>query len=185
MIKNTETHYGGIAMSFHWLTAIVVIALFGLGLWMTDLSYQDAWYQEAPFIHKSVGISLFMLTLLRIVWALTNLKPLPPAGSPLWEQRIAVLVHRLLYVLLIVLMISGYFISTADGRGVSVFGWFEVPALPWAIEEQEDIAGEVHEILAFSLIGLMVLHAGAAFKHHFLSKDNTLRRMLPFFKVSE
>jgi len=185
LIRNTEVRYGIVTISLHWLTAIVAITLFGLGLWMTDLSYQDAWYTKAPFLHKSVGILLFILTLLRIAWMLSNPKPLPPAGSPVWEQRVAVLVHGLLYILLLTIMISGYLISTADGRGISVFGWFEVPALPWAIADQEDIAGEIHEILAFSLMGLVVLHAGAAFKHHFLSKDDTLRRMLPFFKTQE
>lgn len=182
LLRNTEIQYGTLAILFHWLTALIVIALFGLGLWMTDLSYQDAWYQRAPFLHKSVGILLFIFTLLRIVWMLTNPKPLPLADSPLWEHRLAITVHGLLYLLLIAIMSSGYLISTADGRGISVFDWFEIPALSWTLENQEDLAGEIHEVLAFSLMGLVALHIGAAFKHHFVNKDNTLKRMLPFFK---
>jgi len=182
MFKNTEIQYGIPAMLFHWLTVVFVFTLFGLGLWMTNLSYQDVWYQRGPDLHKSIGILLFTLTFLRIIWMLMNPKPRPPASSPLWEQRLAVTVHGLLYLLLVVVMTSGYFISTADGRGIAVFNWFEIPALPWTVENQEDIAGEIHEVLAFSLIGLVVLHAVAAFKHHLISKDNTLRRMLPFFK---
>jgi len=73
---------------------------------------------------------------------------------------------------------SGYMISTADGRPISVFNWFDIPALPALIEQQEDIAGEIHFISATTLITLSLLHAAAALKHHFIDKDNTLRRML-------
>ena len=86
--------------------------------------------------------------------------------------------HGLLYVLLILVMISGYLISTAEGRPIEVFDWFAVPATLSGIEHQEDIAGEIHELLAFALIGLSLFHAGAAFKHHFHDRDATLRRML-------
>lgn len=175
--KNTEARYGLPAVLIHWLTALTVFGLFGLGLWMRGLDYYHNWYQSAPDLHKSVGVVLFVLTLARLSWMLWNPKPPPPAGSPAWERWAAKGVHWLLYALLFMVMISGYLISTADGRGIAVFGWFEIPALPWAVENQEDIAGEVHEILAFSLIGLVVLHALAALKHQFISKDGTLRRM--------
>ena len=175
---NTAQRYGLPAMFMHWLTAITIFGLFGLGLWMTELDYYHAWYKRGPDLHKSIGILLFFITLLRIAWMLLNPKPLPPAHSPAWERRAAHITHGLLYLLLLAVMLSGYLISTADGRGIGVFGLFEIPALPWAAEHQEDIAGEIHEILAFSLIGLALLHAGAALKHHFMNRDDTLRRML-------
>jgi cytochrome b561 len=75
-------------------------------------------------------------------------------------------------------MLSGYLISTADGRAVEVFGWFSIPATLSGLENQEDIAGEIHEWLAFTLIGLVMLHALAATKHHFINRDATLKRML-------
>lgn len=175
--KNTERRYGLPAVLIHWLTVLTVFSLFGLGLWMRELDYYDSWYKTAPNIHKSVGIVLFVLTLVRLGWMLFNPKPLPPAGSPAWERGSAKIVHCLLYWLLFAVMISGYLISTADGRGIAVFGGFEIPALPWTVENQEEIAGEIHKVLAFSLIGLAVLHALAAFKHQFVNKDGTLRRM--------
>lgn len=178
MSSQTRQGFSRLSIILHWLSVPMVLGLFILGLWMSELDYYSEWYRRAPHIHKSVGLLLFALTLLRLVWTLTVSKPLPPAGSPPWECFAATLVQHTLYLLLFLLMFSGYLISTADGRAVAVFNWFEVPALPWSLENQEDIAGEIHAILAFSLIGLIVLHAGAALKHHFFDKDDILRRML-------
>jgi cytochrome b561 len=75
-------------------------------------------------------------------------------------------------------MVSGYLISTADGRAIEVFAQFQIPALPWSIEQQEDLAGEVHESLAWILMGLVALHALAAVKHQLIDKDATLMRMI-------
>lgn len=100
------------------------------------------------------------------------------AGVKRWEQRAASLAHGLLYVLLFAVMAAGYLISTADGRAIEVFGLFEVPATITGIEEQEDMAGEVHLVLAITLISLASGHALAALKHHFIDRDRTLKRML-------
>lgn len=86
----------------------------------------------------------------------------------------------LLYVLLLVLLLSGYLISTADGKPISVFGWFEVPALFSGAGQQADLAGDVHLWLAWSLVLLSALHALAALKHHFVDRDTTLKRMLGY-----
>lgn len=178
MLNNTEQRYGLVSMTIHWLTVLTVLSLFGVGLWMTGLDYYHAWYKKAPDLHKSVGLLLLALTLVRIIWIIINPKPRPVPNSKHWERSVAAAVHGLLYLLLFSVMLSGYLISTADGRGIAVFGWFEIPALPWRFAQQEDMAGEVHEILAFSLIGVMLLHAGAALKHHVIDRDDTLRRML-------
>ncbi len=95
-----------------------------------------------------------------------------------WERLVAKIVHSMLYLLLFAVMISGYLISTADGRAIPVFDWFALPATLHGIEGQEDMAGEIHLFLAWSLIGLALLHAGAALKHHFIDRDRTLKRML-------
>lgn len=88
------------------------------------------------------------------------------------------IVHFMLYLLLFMVMASGYLISTADGRGIGFWGLFEIPATLHGIEKQEDIAGIIHLILASTLIGIALLHAGAALKHHFIDRDSTLKRML-------
>jgi len=95
-----------------------------------------------------------------------------------FEKRAAHWMHLLLYSMMVLLMCSGYLISTADGRGISVFEFFEVPAIAAMIENQEDIAGEVHLILAWCLICLVAMHSLAAIKHHFIDKDDTLKKMI-------
>jgi cytochrome b561 len=93
-------------------------------------------------------------------------------------RRAAALGHGLLFFGLFALMLAGYLISTADGRGISLFGWFEVPALFSAFSDQEDIAGAVHKYLAWGLVIFAGLHGLAALKHHFIDRDSTLKRML-------
>lgn len=176
MLKNTSSSYGWVSIFAHWFSAIVVIGLFGVGFWMVDLDYYSSWYTTAPYIHKSVGLLLAALIVLRIFWKTISTNP-KPMGTAM-EKKVAHGVHGLLYLLLFLIFISGYLISTADGRGIEVFNWFEVPAFGSFFENQEDLAGEVHEYLAYGLMGLVGLHALAALFHHVVHKDRTLTRML-------
>ena len=169
--------YGWISIAIHWLMAISLFFMFGLGLYMVDLTYYDAWYKGSLSLHKSLGVLIFAVFVFRIFWRASNSKPKPLAGEK-WEQTAAHWMHRGLYLIMLLLMVTGYLISTADGRGIVVFELFTVPALPWAIENQEDIAGEIHEYLAWFLIAMVAGHALAALKHHFINKDNGLTRML-------
>lgn len=176
MWQNTHSGWGMISIAFHWLSALTIVGLFALGWWMTDLGYFDAWYNLAPWWHRSIGMLLLFATLLRLIWRFMNSTPLAH-GSRL-ERLVAHLGHILLYVLLLVVMVSGYLISTARGRGISVFDWFEVPALISRLPNQESIAGEVHWYAALALMLLVAGHALAALKHHFLDRNDTLTRML-------
>jgi cytochrome b561 len=176
MLKNNSNSYGWVAILIHWLSALMVIGLFALGYWMLTLGYYDSWYRLGPWWHKSFGITLLLLTIVRLVWKLANTTP-KPLGTRL-EQTGARIGHSLIYALLLVTMISGYLISTADGRGISVFDWFEIPALITSIPQQEDIAGAVHWYTALALVIIAAGHALAALKHHFVNKDSTLTRML-------
>lgn len=178
MLKNTTQAYGWVAILLHWLVAVAVIGLFVLGLYMTGLSYYDPYYRLAPHIHKSIGMLLLGLMAVRLIWRLSNPRPHPVPTLKSWEKRLSEWVHWLLYLLLFAIMISGYLISTADGRAITIFDWFSVPALVTGLPRQEDIAGAVHYWLAMVTIGLVVLHALAALKHHFIDRDATLRRML-------
>jgi cytochrome b561 len=174
--RNTESRFGWVAIGLHWLTALAVLGLFGLGLWMVELSYYDDWYRQAPALHKSVGILLFAGLVLRLIWR--GLNPAPAPRGKAWERRSAAVVHRLMLAGLLLLMVAGYLISTADGRPIAVFGVFEVPATLHGIDGQEDWAGWFHRWLAYGLMALVALHAGAALKHQFIDRDGTLRRML-------
>lgn len=176
--KNTRSRYGWVSVGIHWLMAMVVIGMFALGIWMRQLSYYDPWYQDGPTIHKSIGVLLFILLLARIGWRSINIRPNDDPILKKWERTTAHLTHFAMYGLMLMLMTAGYLISTADGRQIEVFNLFSVPATVQGIENQEDIAGEIHEILAWTLILLAGVHALAALKHHFINRDSTLLKML-------
>ena len=156
--------------------AALIIGLFFLGDYMVDLDYYHPWYQKTRDLHRGLGLVVAALLPARWLWRLIN--PLPVIEGKRWERRIAVWVHRLFYVLIAGAVVSGYLISTADGSGIDVFGWFEIPAIFPSVENQEDFAGEAHELLTHALIFLALFHALAALKHHFIDRDDTLRRML-------
>jgi cytochrome b561 len=171
-----EQQYNFISRGLHWLSAISIIGLFGVGLWMVDLAYYSQWYQTAPFWHKSVGLSIAAITLFRFFWVMfTNNTEME--GNA-FENLAAKLAHKLIYLLLALIFISGYLISTSDGRPISVFNLFNVPALGELFENQSDISGEIHFYSAVTLMVLVTLHALAALKHHIINKDNTLKKML-------
>ncbi len=177
-IRNSAQSYGLVAIALHWLVAFVVLGLFPLGLWMTSLTYYGDWYKLAPTIHKGIGIFLFLVMLARLIWRALNVTPSDESSIGEMQRRIAHAVHYILYLLLFALMISGYLISTADGRPIDVFGLFSVPAVISGRPNQEDIAGAAHWYLALALISLVGLHTLAALKHHFIDRDRTLKKML-------
>ncbi|NTS75588.1 cytochrome b [Catenovulum sp. SM1970] len=172
----SPTSYNTTSKCLHWLTGILVLALFGLGFWMVDLSYYHAWYRTSMELHKSIGVILALLFIWRLVNRLTSTQPSPIAKQA-WQKLAAHMTHLMLYVLVFSIFITGYLISTADGRSIEIFELIAIPALIAEGEQQAELAGSIHKWLAYSVIGLVVLHATAALKHHFIDKDVTLSRM--------
>jgi len=175
-LNNSQQHYGLIAILLHWGMAVVIIGLYFLGLYMVDLTYYDELYQIAPDIHRSLGLIMVAFLLLRWYWRLRSVRPAISGKS--WEKTAALWAHRMFYILILVALISGYLISTADGQSVSIFGWIDIPATFYGYANQEDIAGDVHEILTHLLMLLVAIHTSAALKHHFIERDTTLLSML-------
>lgn len=178
MLKNTREEFGLVSKFFHWLSAITVFSMFGLGFWMVDLTYYSAWYKTAPHWHESAGVLLLIATILRLVWRLLSTQPDAIATHSAQVKQASKAVHFALYLLLLVLMSSGFLMSSTDGRAIEVFNWFSVSGLGNLIENQEDLAGLIHEYCAYILIALSLLHGAAAIKHHLVDKDRTLSRML-------
>ena len=174
---DTTDRYGAVTIIIHWATALLVYGIFLSGLYMTGLDYAHPWYHRAPELHKSFGLLLFLLIIVRIAWRILTPKP-EMVPMPGWESTVATIVHWSFYPLLFLIPVCGYLISTADARGVEFFGLFEVPALFTGSEGQEDTAGAVHLYLALFTIALSGLHGAAALKHHFIEKDATLKRIL-------
>jgi len=176
-LKNTPLSYGFVAITLHWLMALTVIGLFGLGLYMVELTYYDSWYKGSLDLHKSIGITLAAVLVFRILWRVLSVNP-KPLGTNSKINQLAHTAHVVMYILLAVIVVAGYLISTADGRPIEVFMLFNVSALDFVFDDQADIAGKVHYYGACILIGFVILHALGALKHHFIDKDKTLTRMI-------
>jgi len=145
---------------------------------MVDLTYYHQWYKTAPALHKSIGLVFFIVMIARVIWRYLQVSPKQLDSHSMLERKAGKVIHSLLYLLIFTIMITGYLISTADGRAIEVFELITIPAFGAIIENQEDVAGLAHKWLAYFLITLSVLHALAALKHHFIDKDNTLNRMI-------
>lgn len=176
--KNSAEEYGVIAKFLHWVMALAIIFMLALGIYMADLPF-SADKLELYGIHKAVGSLILMAVGLRLAWRFINLVPPLPAAMPGWEKLAAHAGHFGLYGLMFAMPLTGWLLSSAAGFPVSVFGWFTLPNLIAPNPALRELFGEAHELLAFGLIGLIAAHAGAALKHHFIEKDNVLRRMLP------
>lgn len=176
MLKNDEKNYGLISKILHWIFAFSIIFIFTSGIWMVDLTYYDNLYKVLPFYHKSLGMILFVLLFFRLTWKFLNKEPNGIGTN--FEIKASKIVHYAMYLLMMVVFITGYLISTADGRYVEIFNIFNVPSLGILFENQESISGEIHKFSVYLLISLVTLHALAALKHHFVNKDNVLKRMI-------
>ena len=176
--KDTTRSYGLISVLFHWITAVLVAGLFGIGWYMVELTYYDRLYNVLPHWHKSVGMLFVLILFLRVFWRLLAGKPEALASHRRHELIAAPLVQWTMQLLLVVIVVSGYLIPTAAGRPIDVFDWFSVPALISDLRNQEVHSGLVHRYASYVLVAVVLLHVTAALKHHFMDKDSTLERML-------
>lgn len=163
----------------HWLSAPLIIGLFILGIWMVELSYYHNWYQRAPDIHKSLGVLLFIIMLVRVTARCMQTQPEPLTNLPNWQHKAAEFTHVLMYICTFIILISGYLMSTASGKAVVVFDWFSIPALISYGDTQADNAGLIHQYTAYVLICSVILHVLAFVQHQFFYKDKILKRITP------
>ena len=176
-IKNTLHSYGFLAKLLHWVVALFIIGLLIVGTLMTDL--QGAFKYKVYDIHKAFGIIVLALVFIRFFWMLLNPKPLLPETMKPHEKLAAKLGHYSLYGLMFFIPFSGWIMSNSAGYGVSIFGVVNVPAIAAKSDALKDLAKEAHEISTSIIIILLGVHVAAALFHHFIKKDNVLKRMLP------
>ena len=170
--------YARPAIALHWLMAWLIIALYFVGLGMGSLPVGPERIQVVTW-HKWLGVCVALLWFIRVAVRVTHTPPPLPAGSPAWQNTAAHAVHTLLYVLMIAIPVSGWLMSSAKGFNTTFFGWFDLPNL---VEKDKALASnlkELHSFLANLLMGLVVVHIGAALKHQFVDKDRLLERMRP------
>lgn len=189
----TAQRYTTVAVFLHWLIALMLIGQLAGGFYMHNLPDTEAELKfELYQLHKSFGVTILLLTLVRLVWRLTHKPPPLPAEMPGWERAAARGAHAGFYVLLIAMPLVGWAVVSsspfADSVQTYLFGVVHWPHLPLfeGVEDRKalshDIA-EIHEYLAFAMIGLIALHVAAALKHQFVDRDSVLSHMLPFVKA--
>ncbi len=178
MLKDSRAGYGLVTIILHWVCAPLILFLFGLGVYMRGLDYYSPWYHRGPELHIALGLLVFGLMSLRLLWRSRSTDPVSIPTISKSNLLAAKTVKIALYTIVFVISISGYFITTAEGQGASFFGLFSIPATVEFSASNIDFAGAIHKYFAWGLIGIVLLHAGAAIFHHFVKRDATLVRML-------
>ena len=173
-----RNRYSTVSLILHWLIAALVVTQ--IVLIQAHEATDGPISREFVNLHKSVGLSILVLTLVRLGWRVANPAIPLPAETPRWQKLAARATHVLFYVFLIAMPLVGWAASSAAGRDIIWFGLFEWPALP--VGGGREFAGQLmdlHELAAKLLIALVVLHVLGALKHHFIDRDNVLHRMIP------
>lgn len=177
--------YTAVAIALHWLIAVAIATIVMIGLVMTHVKLAPLMQFKLYQLHKSIGITILALTVLRILWRLTHRPPVLPADIPKLERRAAAGTHVMLYVLMFGLPLVGWALVSASPLNLptvlyGIVPWPHLP-IPGGISKAAlaPILAKVHAYGAYALIGLFVLHAAAALRHHLVIRDDVLRRMIP------
>ncbi len=179
-LSNTARHYGVAAIALHWLMAALITTLVGLGIYMVGLP--DVGFDSKKIYliltHKEIGILVFALVAARLAWR--ELNPLPRLAEtlPEWQKVAAIFVHLCFYALMIALPVTGWVMSSAAGIPVSFLNLFTLPDYVPHDEILFERLRQIHDWLGYAMAMLICVHAGAALRHHFLLRDETLRKML-------
>jgi cytochrome b561 len=175
----THTKYGHTAMLFHWLLAVLIIGTWCFGTYMHELPFSPMRVKQFNW-HKWAGITILGLSALRLLWRLSHPTPDLPADMPSWQRSVSKLTHLALYGLFFATPLAGWAYSSAAGFQVVLYG---VLPLPDWVPVSKDLAAtlkSLHKFFSFALAALVVVHIGAALKHHFIDRDGVLLRMLPW-----
>lgn len=166
------------AIALHWLMAWLIIAVYFLGLSISEIPIGPDRIQVVGW-HKWLGVTIAFLWVARVVWRASHQPPAPMANTPAWQNTAAHLVHIALYLLMIAVPVVGWLMSSAKGYTTNFFGLFDLPNLLVKDKALSQTLKEVHGILANGMIALIVLHIAAALKHQLIDKDNLMARMRP------
>lgn len=170
--------YTGTAKVLHWLMALLIVGLFALGQYMSDLSMSPRKLQLYSW-HKWIGVTAFLLLLVRMGWRLTHQPPALPTQMPPLLRFASHISHGALYLLMLAIPLSGWLMSSAKGYQTVWFGVLPIPDLLGKDKQLGDALAEVHGALNSVLVLVVLIHVAAALKHHFIHRDDVLRRILP------
>lgn len=177
-LRSTDAGWGALVRAFHWAIALLIVVQAVIGLTMVQLAVTPEKVRVFA-LHKSIGLTILALVLLRIAWRLSERRPVDPPAMPRWQRRAAQLAHLALYVLIVAIPLSGWWFNSASNAPLTWFGMFQVPSLTGGYAPfWKPRALLVHQALFWLLVALVALHVGAALWHHFRRRDEVLRRML-------
>ena len=174
-LENTATQWGWLSKTLHWLTALLIFVQIPLGFYAESLKLSPL-KMDVFVWHKSLGMLVFMLLILRLLWRIKGTIPQALESSKV-QAGLARAAHGLLYGLMVLLPISGWITSSAANIPVKLFWLIPLPALVGPDDALKSLAAEVHEISVFVLLLILNLHIGAALRHHLMLRDNVFRRM--------
>jgi len=178
-LRNTPERFGAVAKAFHWLTLLMLIGSFSIAWSMVDMRISPQKLVLYSY-HKWVGVTVFLVVILRLAWRLRNPAPPLPAGTSPLQRRLAALSHFLLYAILIVMPLTGWVMSSARNLPLVYLGLIEIPS-PFGVDEAlGNTMRTVHFALSLALLFFVGVHVLAALQHHFILRDDVLRRMLPW-----
>jgi cytochrome b561 len=177
-LKNTHDRWGAVSQLLHWLVVLLIATIAVIGLTMVDMNNGPSKIKIYA-LHKSLGLTLLTLVVLRLLWRLYAGAPKPVEGTPHWQERIASLTHWALYALMFALPISGWVFNSSSGYPLQYFGLFNLPKIAARGEDLAQLSRNLHEYGFWLLLALVLAHAAAAFYHHLFQNDATLTRMLP------
>jgi cytochrome b561 len=185
-VEAPSAHYTRVAITLHWLIAIGILSLIVIGLVMTQLHLTTGTKFQLFQLHKSIGITVLGLALLRVAWRLSHRPPPLPSSMPAAERQAAESTHTTLYVFMLGLPLSGWAMVSASPRNIPtvLYGlvhWPHLPVLSTLHDKAtvEKVLVYVHVVGAWMLIAVLVLHIGAALRHQFILRDQIMSRMLP------
>jgi len=173
--------YTATAIALHWLMALLLAGLVGVGVYMHDLPLSP-WKLRIFSWHKWAGVTAFLLVVVRLAWRAGHLPPVLPATMPRWQQWAAHAGHAALYLLMLAIPLTGWLMSSAKGFQTVYFGVLPIPDLMSKDKELGDLLRKVHEALNWTLVVTVAGHVAAAVKHHVLDHDDVLVRMAPWLK---
>ncbi len=177
VIAGTDEGYALTAVALHWATAVFVISGAALGIYMHELPFSPMKLKLYSY-HKWIGVTVFLLALARIAWRSGHPAPPLPGNMPIWEKKAARAAHAALYIFMLVVPAIGWLMSSAHGFQTVYLGVVPIPDLIGKDRELAEVLEEVHAALSLAFLALIILHAAAALKHHFIDRDDVLRRML-------
>lgn len=176
-IRNTHDEFGSISKILHWLIAISMITLIAIGWYMTGLDDESVLYWRMLDLHEALGLSVFVLFLVKVAWMILSPNPSLLPELARWERFAARVVHTTFIVAIALISVTGFLFAASNGEAINLYDVIEIPDIGQLSKSVRATLSDVHMYMAYGCAALIVVHIAAALKHHFIDLDNTLRRI--------